>query len=155
VSVTTPGPSPYGCQIKHRAVVEAIAELGIVNDVVIEWYDPWVPPGVGGVHEGWQQGEKVSHTIRLSIWNRPETVSRTLWHELEHARQNEALGLAAFDHAYKLGGGDTDDNPFEIEAREVAEGHDDVLLTDGSKFDPTVPDAAWRSWEEHLAKGQT
>jgi hypothetical protein len=153
--ITFPGPSPYGCQIRREAVREAVAELGIVNDVVIEWFEPWVPPGVGGVHEGWQEDGEVWHKIRLSIWNRPATVSRTLWHELEHARQNEAMGLLAFDHAYNLGGGDSDDNPLEVEAREVAEAHRHVQLTDGSTFDATVPDAAWRSWEEHLAKGQT
>lgn len=156
--ITFPGPSPYGNQLRHDAVREAITELGIRDDVVVEWFDLSVRPGIAGDHQGQRDRAtgQMFHLIHLSVWDDPATTSETLWHELEHARQNEALGYVTYSRAYRFAErvGSDADNPFERQAREVAERHVEIMLTDSSTFDPTVPDAAWRSMEALLATGR-
>jgi hypothetical protein len=152
VKITCPGPSPYGCQLRPDAVRAAVAELGIEGDVAIEWFGLEVRPGIHAVHEGNRDG---SHEIYLSVWDRPARVSRSLWHELEHARQNEALGIDTYNAVQRLGEefDGYEGNPLEVEANDVADAHRHVQLTDGSTFDATVPDAAWRSLRELEAAG--
>lgn len=151
--ITFPGPSPYGNQLRHEAVRAAVAELGITDDVEIEWFPIQVPPGIAGDHRGIRDPDgRTFHRIRLSVWDGPHSISKTLWHELEHARQNEAIGYDTYNHAYNFGNKlvGYDDNPFEQQARECEEAHVDVQLTDGSRWDPTVPQAAWNSMEAFI-----
>jgi len=152
-----PGPSPYGNQLRPEAVRDACRELGISDPVRIEWFPLEVPPGIAGDHRGVRDDDVGSyHVIRLSVWDNPETVSGTLWHELEHARQNEAIGYGTYNRAYTFGNeiAGYDDNPFERQARECEQLHQGAALTNGSKFDPTVPDAAWKSMRDLIAKGE-
>jgi len=155
--VTLPGPSPYGCRINHAAVREAVADFGLADPVVIEWLGLDRPPGDPHADHEVKQADdgRTFHLIRLSVWDSPERVSWSLWHELAHARQTEAIGARAYKLAYEFGQevAGYDDNIFEREARQVAADHADVLLTDPEGFDPTVPDAAWRSAEELRREG--
>jgi len=129
------GSQPIGlsCQCRQRcswkfdldAVREAAAALELRWPILLEKTDGYRTIGAHRTKRGRVVGHDgdTYHGITVSRLLAPEQASRTLWHELEHARQAETI--EHFDTRYRNG----EKWRFEAEAEERSEWHEALPLT--------------------------
>jgi myosin-crossreactive antigen len=122
----TPHPSRYGVLFDYDAIREAIFDLGIKAPVVVKWSGARKITGSHRYHNR-------RHVITVSSLNWSGEASKTLWHELAHARQMEQMGNPDKFHAEYAREGQWrsvrfDENKFEIEAREMEDRHYELPL---------------------------
>jgi hypothetical protein len=112
------GSNRAGLRIDVAALEAAIADLGITRDVEIKWTAGYRRVGTCSL-----RNNKIVITCSATRGSGPAT--ETLWHELTHAKQMEGYtNLAGFMAEYKRHGytaGAYHRNPYEVEARRVAE----------------------------------
>lgn len=114
-------PSYVKVELDAEAIEAAVRLFQLSSPVKIKWSRS----GLGsnkhwGTH--WFRGGM--HLIHVSTYWPADEVSRTLWHELVHARQQEQYESdREFDHAYRREQRSVGykRNCFEVEANEVAE----------------------------------
>jgi hypothetical protein len=122
--------SENGVTLDMDAIKVAKRILGIKKPIRIRWSSGKYTNG----SHGWDS-EINAHTIALST-NKDDAIqmSECLWHELTHARQAEQCGNPAmfysrrFYKKYGYTGKSYWNNPYEVEARNVAADNRDNML---------------------------
>lgn len=109
-----------GARFNSRAIREAIEFLELACPVEIKWSNGTRRAGAHRFRNG-------HHLITVSTHVRPTSLSRVLWHELTHARQEETI--EHFDAAYRSENKRRgyQRNRYEVEARQYAEAFADEL----------------------------
>lgn len=79
-----------GHALDLRAIEDACAYLRLRSPVVITFTNGRGGRGKLGMHMGSRHADG-SHDVRVTRGQSNEQASRTLWHELEHARQDETF----------------------------------------------------------------
>lgn len=103
------------------AIEDAVEHLGIKKPIRMRWTSGDRRHGTYRCEHvyGTDGGER--HNITLSTHLDAKQLSKTLWHELTHAQQNERLGRKEYNSQYRQEGYSGERyrrNKFEIEARQ-------------------------------------
>lgn len=111
------------CEIDEQAVRAAVRDLRISHKVVIGWGLPRdLRRKYGDSCAGAHTYAGGCHIVALNPNRSAASVSETIWHELTHARQQDALAdPAAYEQRYKLADErhGYQNNPYEREADAV------------------------------------
>ena len=118
--------APAGWRIDPDAIREALDMLGVSAVVKVRLSKGTRRIGGTGFRAG-------AYEVQVSRYGTAERATETLWHELTHVRQAESAGgFVNFVRLYKRHSGLTGvryaQNPYEKEAREVAERFADCPL---------------------------
>lgn len=133
-----------GARLLPGKVLEAVSVLEIGKSVTIRW--------AAGIRcRGSHRYRNGRHAITLSTYQGATDTTKTLWHELWHAVQQERHegNEEGFDRLYAVANSllGYSENPFEIEARVLAD-----LMADEPLADQGAPRAAGDSGHAYLRR---